>query len=469
MVKAKTYKSILKVASSNLIYLLSSILVGFLLPKIIGVTNYGYYKTFTLYATYIGLFQIGIVDGIYLKYGGKTYDELDKSTFNFYSKFLFCLELLFSAILLVIAILFLESDIRFIFVCMSIYLLFYNISNYYKFISQITSRFNEYSIRTIIKSILTTILIISLFLVYYFTSNILSYKVYLVCFISIEGLLMLWYLHTYRELSFRKANTNINKKKEIISLVKIGVPLLVANLCSTLLLTVDRQFVNIFFELEEYSIYAFAYNMLSLITIVATAISTVLYPTIKSSNGDSGENYKSLTTAILLFAFCCLVAYFPLCIFVDYFLPSYTYSLIIFRIILPGVAMSTVITSVIHNYFKKIEKNLFFLGICILMLILSIGFNFLAYYFFGTMEAISWASVIVTFIWYFMGELYLKKKFMIRTLSNNLYMIVMTLTFYIVTLISNIFISLIIYVILLLIISFVFNCKTILKFLKKGG
>ena len=87
MVKAKTYKSILKVASSNLIYLLSSILVGFLLPKIIGVTNYGYYKTFTLYATYIGLFQIGIVDGIYLKYGGKTYDELDKSTFNFYSKF----------------------------------------------------------------------------------------------------------------------------------------------------------------------------------------------------------------------------------------------------------------------------------------------------------------------------------------------------------------------------------------------
>ena len=56
-IKSKTIKDILKVTFSNACILLSGILVGFLLPKIIDQVDYGYYKTFTLYIAYIGLFQ----------------------------------------------------------------------------------------------------------------------------------------------------------------------------------------------------------------------------------------------------------------------------------------------------------------------------------------------------------------------------------------------------------------------------
>ena len=47
-IKSKTIKDILKVTFSNACILLSGILVGFLLPKIIDQVDYGYYKTFTL-------------------------------------------------------------------------------------------------------------------------------------------------------------------------------------------------------------------------------------------------------------------------------------------------------------------------------------------------------------------------------------------------------------------------------------
>ena len=74
----KTILNIVKVSSSNIIQLFSGVLIGFLLPRIIGKIDYGYYKTLTLYTSYIGLFALGITDGIYLKFCGKKYDELDK-------------------------------------------------------------------------------------------------------------------------------------------------------------------------------------------------------------------------------------------------------------------------------------------------------------------------------------------------------------------------------------------------------
>lgn len=60
----QSVKDILKVSASNVVKLLAGLLVAFVLPKIIGVADYGYYKTFTLYATYVGLFHLGICDGI---------------------------------------------------------------------------------------------------------------------------------------------------------------------------------------------------------------------------------------------------------------------------------------------------------------------------------------------------------------------------------------------------------------------
>ena len=131
----KTIGSIFKVALSNILKLLTGVLVGFLLPKIIGITDYGYYKTFTLYASYVGLLHFGFADGIYLKYGGKNYEELDKSSFRFYTAFLIVLEIIVSCVGFVVALVCLDGEARFILVCLSAYLLSANIINYYQIIS----------------------------------------------------------------------------------------------------------------------------------------------------------------------------------------------------------------------------------------------------------------------------------------------------------------------------------------------
>ena len=59
-----------------------SMVLVFIVPKALGVKEYSYWQLYTFYITYTGFFHFGWADGIYLKYGGKKYEELDKNYFN---------------------------------------------------------------------------------------------------------------------------------------------------------------------------------------------------------------------------------------------------------------------------------------------------------------------------------------------------------------------------------------------------
>ena len=59
-----------------------SILTSLLVPKILGVEQYGYWQLFIFYIGYCGLFQLGLDDGVYLINGGNTRETLDKKSIN---------------------------------------------------------------------------------------------------------------------------------------------------------------------------------------------------------------------------------------------------------------------------------------------------------------------------------------------------------------------------------------------------
>ena len=61
--------------------LVSLILVLFV-PKILGVKEYSYWQLYLFYASYVGFFHFGWADGVYLKFGGKKYEDLDKGYFH---------------------------------------------------------------------------------------------------------------------------------------------------------------------------------------------------------------------------------------------------------------------------------------------------------------------------------------------------------------------------------------------------
>lgn len=452
----KAVISILKVSISNFIKLMSGVLAAFLIPKIMGIDDYGIYKTFTLYATYVGIFQFGFTDGIYLKYGDKNFDCLDRNKFSFFSQFFICTQLLFCFVFLCIGVFFLNNKYQFLVVALALYLLTTNIVAYYQMISQITLRFNELTIRNIVQSLLSSFSIIGLFIFYKLNATMITFEWYIIITVLINTVLTIWYIVTYRNITFSKPVTN-GIKEDIFSCIRIGLPLMIANLCSTFILLVDRQFVNVLFDNETYAIYAFSYNLLALITTITSAISVVLYPTMKRTNNDVLiKKYPILSSILLIFVFACCVFYFPMIRFINWFLPKYTGSIPVFRIVLPGLALQSVVTIVMHNYYKNDLKEMSFFVKSIIILLLSIVANFIAFFLLGTTISISIASIIVMFVWYIVIESYIVKKYRVGYFKNFIYMCLMFFAFYFSSLSTSWWIGMLLYLALFFLITFIF-------------
>lgn len=428
----KFIKNFLSVLVSNITTVLSGILVGFVLPSILSVEDYGYYKTFTLYVTYLGLFSLGMIDGIVLKYGGLNYEQLKKEHFRAYFRWYLIIHIIVSVVLSGL-LPFLKHDYQINILIMLIINMFaLNTIGYFRQISEITQRFREYSIIKVIQSLFT---ILSVVIIYIFAKpfhtyvNYLGYMIIVVCG---NICISLWYIILYKELVFGKSDSLTKTLPDVKLLMHNGIPLMLANLCSTLILTIDRQFVNILFDNRTYAIYAFAYNLLAMLTVATSAVSTVLYPSLKRTSRDkSTDVFPTLVSVSLTMLYTILVVFFPLTKIINAFLPNYVDSINIFRIIFPGLPVTSTITVIIHNYYKMRGESTDYFRKSILILAVSALANVIAFTIFRSTVSISVASVIVIQIWflYVGGDISGKLKTSIK--KDYLFAALSTVAFYV--------------------------------------
>ena len=218
MKKQGVVKSIFGVAISNVISIIGGIIVGFLLPKVLPVEDYGWYKTFTLYTAYLGFVGLGIQDGIALKYGGKDYEDIDRHLFRSYFSWYTLVHIIFCFLTFIFAPLVPNTNYRFILVSLGIYAIIANYSAYFQHISQITQRFKEYTTRKIISSILRILNVGALFL-WAALGFPPTYKVFLIVFITTELLVTTWYVFTYRDIAFGDKLSLSDTRKDIFQLM----------------------------------------------------------------------------------------------------------------------------------------------------------------------------------------------------------------------------------------------------------
>ena len=462
----KNFKDILMVTISNFTTILAGVVTGFIIPKILNIEDYGLYKTFTLYSSYIGLLSLGIVDGIVLKYGNKDLEELElekmRSIFSIY----FSINIIFTLMIFFVCLTTLKNN-KVIFLFIALNIICTNITGYFQQISQITRNFKEYSFRNILKSFLNILIVLILYVMFKFNCTI-NYKMYVLMLLISNYFLTIWYMFTYKELIFGKRNTINSIKNDMKLLIKNGFPLLIANLCSTLLLTLDRQFVNVLFENEIYAIYAFAYNLLSLVTVAVSAISTVLFPSLKRAEKSKIMNeYKNYVSLIALLIFLCISIYFPLSIFIRWYLPNYILSLGIFKTIFPGLVISSAISIIIQNYYKVLNISREFFKKSVFALIISFALNVIFYKIFNTPLSISVASIFSMIIWYISCDSTLSKIIYVNNINNLIYMLIGIVIFYLCSNLNNWLLGLGLYILLIVILSFVFAKTAIKNFINK--
>ena len=136
----KLQKGIVAVLIANLVNVAFSLATNFLLPKYLSIESYAGIKEFQLYVSYVGLFHLGFVDGIYLKYGGKTLGKDVDKEFSTDLSTMCIFQTATTIAVLLVAIILRDRILAFF----AISILPQNMSNYFKFLYQATGEFDLY-------------------------------------------------------------------------------------------------------------------------------------------------------------------------------------------------------------------------------------------------------------------------------------------------------------------------------------
>lgn len=442
-------RNLFVVAFSRMISLMSSVAVGFVLPKILSVTDYGFYKVFTLYAVYTALLHFGFVDGILLKISGKEYRELDPQKMRAYTRFFVFLETCISFVVLLIGTFIANGEYLFIVIMLAFNLVFVNITTYYQFVSQAVQRFGEYSAKNIAISVIKVVFVLILFALDAGNVSEVSYRIYLIGLNILDFSIMVWYIAIYRDITFGKGQSIRSVKKDIVSIFKSGILLTLAYQVSHLILALDRQFVNLLFSTEDFAVYSFAYNIVSLISTMVSSMSIVLLPMLKNRSHETVvSSYKKCLSTVAMIASAGLLCYFPLVLFINWFLPEYRSSITYIAIVLPAFLFTSSITVVMFTINKVLEMNFAFFKDGCLILVLGLAFNMIAYYFFKSPIAISFASLIVTMIWFLVSSMRLEKQTSVRAYKEFVYLCVVAIGFLLIAYcVDNLFAGFVMYLV----------------------
>lgn len=455
----KTLFNFFSVSVSNLLMIISSIIVGFVLPIILTVPAYGYYKTYTLFATYTVFLTLGIGEGVILKYGGLDYNQLERPLFRAIYRYLNLFQLICSVVILAATFLFASNEYIYILAFVVVNIFATNSYAYLYQVAQITQRFRDCTLKNIIHSSSYIVIFAGLFVLYK-TKGEVDYRLAIAGIVMSNLITTIWFNIRLKEIVFGKAMPLKNARTDVQGLIKNGMPLLVSNFCSTLILTIDKQFVNVTFDKTTYAIYSFAYSILRIITFATTAMATVLYPILKRTTEKTmKENYDLLISCILVLVFAMEIAYFPLVFIVEHFIPKYEESLIIFRIVYPGLAISSAITVIMNNYYKAMNKSVLFFKKSVIVLGISFVANVIAYFLFGTTTSLSIASILTMIIWYLVCERYFVVNYKYDYRKNFSYMLLMIAVFYLTTGVANVWISCLAYVLVYAAISVLYYRK----------
>ena len=210
-----------------------------------------------------------------------------------------------------------------------------------------------------------------------------------------------------------------------------GILLTISFQVAHLVFFLDSQMVEMLFDVETYSLYAFAYSIANMITVVVSAIATVMFPSLKRLNTeDAVSKFPALMATISVIVFFLLASYFPLSAFIRWFLPDYAAALDYLQIIMPGLALTSCINMIIFTYYKVLNRLKQYLYIALAMLLTGGILNGAGYILFREPIAFSIASIMTLLIWYICSAAYLFQNFHMKWVKNFAYVFLEMMIFY---------------------------------------
>ena len=293
---------------AQLITLVVSCLTNLILPKIISPLQYSYWQLFIFYASYIPCLAFGINDGIYLRLGGSKIQNLNyksiKSQYIFGQFFQFTLVIILAIISL---FLFGRSYRNTIILLTLIYFISYTTYNFFSYVYQAVNLTNIAS-----KAIIIFQLIYLLFQIIFIFLKLKNAFQLIIMYIIANFCATLYLLHRMSKyLRGIPFNYHYGKDEAFISM-KTGISLMIANVCSMLVLGIGRQIIDMRWGLLKFGKVSFSLALINFALTFIVQIGIVLFPALRRlNNKDLKKVYIKLNKNLFLWLPIIYLLFFP--------------------------------------------------------------------------------------------------------------------------------------------------------------
>ena len=423
--KVNIAKNITYSVVAQVISLCVSFVIGFLVPKFIDEDQYAYWQIFALYVGYVGVLQFGLLDGIVLRYGQYDYEDIPKKKFSSQFKLLIGFLTVVDIIVITFGKLFL-SEMTYIITCLvCIGVLTKNIFAYVTYLLQITNRIKKYSFVVITQRVVHGGVIVLLLL-----SKCNNYIWYCLSDLIGDIAAVMIGMAYNRGCFFSKGISIQDTMDEAKQNISAGILLMIANWSSMMIVGGAKMFIQWNWDALSFGKASFAFSISNLFLTFASAISVVLFPSIKRIDNDKLPSlYIRIKQVISPALFFVLLFYFPGRWILGLWLPKYTASLEYLGLMLPIIVYISKVSLLTNNYLKAYRKEKQLLYINLFTVALAMLCFVISSYILHSMEAVLISIVIAVFVRYIISDSSVHKEIKIKRSNEYLFEGALTIMF----------------------------------------
>jgi len=380
---------------------LFNVALVFVVPKLLRLEDYGYWRLFGLYAGYVGFLHLGFANGALLRWAGRPLEEFHHEIRPALT-YLLWPHVIVLVPVCVIAWLVLPGPLRFVGIAVAIYAPIYNLTT--------TLQIGLQSARIFRPVAISTAAAPALFL----------------------GLALLWHLEwqsNYREvtsfyvtgwlivlvllLTWTKPWSSVRRELDIKSLAKdcvlSGWPMVMANMGVMLIGFADRLAVSWAATIQNFAQYSLAGSAMAVPIMAIQACSSVFFSHLANVTTDGRKWIYGIASRMLLVAWMILLPYyFALDVFVRHVLPKYIPSLGYARVLLLGIPFLAAIQilQMSYAYLNGMQKH--FLAQTAAVLAVSLGVTSFAAFHASSLRIVAGVQVAVLGAWWLVNEFALR-------------------------------------------------------------
>lgn len=448
---------------AQIISLAVSFVMNLILPKFISEYQYALWQTYLLYVGYVGILHFGLLDGIVLRYSQYDYCELDKPRIRSQFKCLLAMTSAFCLIAITCASLFCESEMRLVFIMAAIGIITRTMFTYTSYSFQITNRIKYYAEMIIGYRIFYGFGAIAMLLFGF-------HNFYYFCLVDLCSDIfgILFSTHNNKGMYFGTSLNIRDTLEEAKKNISAGIMLMISNWSSFLLTGSARLIIQWHWDKITFGKVSFAFSITNLFLTFVTAISVVLFPSLKRTDKQNLPGlYQKIRGAINPLLITILIFYYPGCWVLRKWLPAYNDSLVYLGIFLPIIIFSSKISLLTNNYLKALRKEKTMLVINLVSVGIAIGMFTISAYLINNLKMLLISIVIAIMICSVLSEIVVMKTLDIFDISNFWGEIIMTAVFVATTMLSSQMIGVLIYAMAVALFLIFNRKKYVLYFFRK--